>query len=588
MWHVQISDIKKARPTETKPHPSVAASMSESGHIDPVVLAMVMAIVTPIVIMYMHQKRAPSRSRQTASAGPLPPSHRGFLPYVGVALTFFKDINAFLDKKRTEHPNDGPFRFLVAGKWWSVVYATEDIKLVLNGKESELSFLKGFEELMEGLLPKAFTFVPRHHFFLPLFREGNMEWFCRLLAAEVEIQVPLLFRLPAYSHDTLKRPVQSLSTPSTPENASSNLIDLFETCRHVVMRLNLRVLLGPRVLRDGLCEQYYAAFDTIDPEKGLVDTMTSLLLGPQKKEEAWATLREITREVLEHYEEKESDARGGGYTNDGTMKAQGAQEQQEAPECVLDLLVRQSNVPLDVEEVAGDVFAFVLAAFTNTYAVLAWSLWELAGNPEVRERFLAECGRLQQQKEREQREHHPRPPQSRGREESYPEEKLLERNDETVTSFLAEVDGCKVARAIIEEVIRLHTPGLFFRKVVAPSGILLSTGHQVPVGDFLAFSARYIHTSPALHTNPDRFDIERHLMEREKKRADLSALQWGGGRHPCLGARFAVMEMVMIMRRVYQGGNVRRVTEMIETHRGQLGTSDKPVRPVYVALERAV
>lgn len=37
-----------------------------------------------------------------------------------------------------------------------------------------------------------------------------------------------------------------------------------------------------------------------------------------------------------------------------------------------------------------------------------------------------------------------------------------------------------VGKAVIEEVIRLRTPGLFFRKVLAPEGVTLWTGERVP------------------------------------------------------------------------------------------------------------
>eukprot|EP00952_Eustigmatos_sp_NYUAD-ZCMA_P003824 16737-Eustigmatos_ZCMA.PRE.1 len=38
---------------------------------------------------------------------------------------------------------------------------------------------------------------------------------------------------------------------------------------------------------------------------------------------------------------------------------------------------------LDERDVTADIFAFVFASFTNTFAVLAWSLYELAGRPDV-------------------------------------------------------------------------------------------------------------------------------------------------------------------------------------------------------------
>jgi len=80
------------------------------------------------------------------------------------------------------------------------------------------------------------------------------------------------------------------------------------------------------------------------------------------------------------------------------------------------------------------------------------------------------------------------------------------------------------------------------------------------------------------------------LLREEKEKAGPFALQWGGEKDPCLGARFAVLEIVLVMREVYgeggreggRGRGMRRVTEVVEVSKRQLGTSDKPVHPVYV------
>ena len=265
--------------------------------VPPVILAVGVALATTLLLAHM-------RRRHTQTTHPLPPSYRGWVPFLGVGLAFLKDVNAFLTKKHGEHPNDEPFRIYVAGKWWCLVYALPDIKLVLNSKESELSFLEGFADLMQGMLPKGFTFIPRHHFFLPLFRDANMQWFCSLLATEVKTQVPFLFQ-----------PLSSFSSSSSsPSSLPREQIDLFDTCRHLVMRLNLRALFGSLMLEDGRYERFYECFDVIDPEKGLVDMMSSLLLGPRKKEEAWATITELTKEALELYEERRR--KGGGREGD--------------------------------------------------------------------------------------------------------------------------------------------------------------------------------------------------------------------------------------------------------------------------------
>lgn len=198
-----------------------------------------------------------------------------------------------------------------------------------------------------------------------------------------------------------------------------------------------------------------------------------------------------------------------------------------------------------------------------------------------------------------------------------------------------------VGKAIIEEVIRLRTPGLFFRKVVAPKGVEFSTGEHVPCtcvvsivcttltcvsivfsnaqkpihtpypcptgGDFIAFSARHLHTHPRLYpTDPEAFDIDRYLVRDEKrKHAGALGLQWGGGRHPCVGQRFATGEILLLLHTLFSHWRVERVVmeggstppqqagkgaptsywERAETppvSKSQLGTTDKPTRPVFV------
>jgi cytochrome P450 len=206
---------------------------------------------------------------------------------------------------------------------------------------------------MKGMLPAAFTFVPRHHFFLPLLREANLRSFLNVMVHEAQpLLTPMLLG----------------------DDSGSGRVDLFDACRRAVMAMNLRVLFGPLVMENGRADQYHDAFEAIDPEKSLVNLLSSLLR-PSQKEQAWATIRRITGEVLSYYESK--------------VKAEGQEEGGDsAPfECTLHLLVCQAaatSAPLDLEAVTGDLFAFVFASFTNTFAIMGWCAWELAGNAALR------------------------------------------------------------------------------------------------------------------------------------------------------------------------------------------------------------
>ena len=90
-----------------------------------------------------------------------------------------------------------------------------------------------------------------------------------------------------------------------------------------------------------------------------------------------------------------------------------------------------------------------------------------------------------------------------------------------------------------------------------------------------------MHTRTHTHT---QFDIDRYLIREEKKKAGIFSLQWGGGRHPCLGTKFATMEILLVVREVFSKYTLTKVTEEVETSKSQLGTSEKPTSPVYITV----
>lgn len=51
--------------------------------------------------------------------------------------------------------------------------------------------------------------------------------------------------------------------------------------------------------------------------------------------------------------------------------------------------------------------------------------------------------------------------------------------------------------------------------------------------------------NPDIFSNPEKFDPGRYERGEDKK-APNSYLGWGAGRHPCLGMRFAKLEMMII------------------------------------------
>lgn len=70
-----------------------------------------------------------------------------------------------------------------------------------------------------------------------------------------------------------------------------------------------------------------------------------------------------------------------------------------------------------------------------------------------------------------------------------------------------------------------------------------------------------MHTHPHLYpTTPEAFDIDRYLVRDEKrKHAGGLGLQWGGGRHPCVGQRFATSEILLLLHTLFLHWRVEQV-----------------------------
>jgi hypothetical protein len=83
----------------------------------------------------------------------------------------------------------------------------------------------------------------------------------------------------------------------------------------------------------------------------------------------------------------------------------------------------------------------------------------------------------------------------------------------------------------VEEVLRYESP-------VVNSGRIAHTdmeigGQKVLAGDSLSVSLAAANRDPAVHSDPDRFDIERKTIHLQS---------FGGGRHFCLGAHLSRLE----------------------------------------------
>ncbi|KAH8756595.1 cytochrome P450 6A1 [Diaporthe sp. PMI_573] len=100
----------------------------------------------------------------------------------------------------------------------------------------------------------------------------------------------------------------------------------------------------------------------------------------------------------------------------------------------------------------------------------------------------------------------------------------------------------------LRETIRFQLVGTAFRKNISGRDVPIgSSGEVVPKDGFALYWIDDVHFNPEVYTNANEWDPGRYLPERaEDKKVPFGYVGWGVGRHPCLGMRFAKLEMSII------------------------------------------
>ncbi|GAB0141387.1 hypothetical protein EsHS_00001984 [Epichloe bromicola] len=99
----------------------------------------------------------------------------------------------------------------------------------------------------------------------------------------------------------------------------------------------------------------------------------------------------------------------------------------------------------------------------------------------------------------------------------------------------------------LRESIRLTMPGSTFRKNISGKDVKIGNSEEViPKDCFAIYPIADIHLDPDIYPDPHTWDPSRYLPERaEDKKTSHAYVGWGTGLHPCLGKRFAKLEITI-------------------------------------------
>jgi sterol 14-demethylase len=280
----------------------------------------------------------------------------------------------------------------------------------------------------------------------------------------------------------------------------SGEIDLLDFFSELTLYTSSACLLG-REFRDEITPEFSAAFHDLEQGTDAFAYVNPYLPLPsfRKRDRARRRLVELVTEIID------GRRRDGRETSD-----------------LLAILTRLRNEDgrprYTADMITGMFISMMFAGHHTTSGTSAWTLIELLRHPQVMQRVVKELDELY----------------ADGREISY--------------QALREIPELESA---LKEALRLHPPLIILMRKVQYD--FHYKEFVVTAGKTAAVSPAVSNRMPEYFPDPDRFDPERYGPGREEDRLSFAWLPFGAGRHRCVGAPFAMMQLKAIFSVVLGG-----------------------------------
>jgi cytochrome P450 len=171
----------------------------------------------------------------------------------------------------------------------------------------------------------------------------------------------------------------------------------------------------------------------------------------------------------------------------------------------------ETGAPMSDEQMVDNLLTFLAAGHETTAKALTWTLYLLARAPEWQERVRAEAAAVA----------------GAGRIEA------------------GHIAGLAVTERVLKEAMRLYPPAPIIARV--PIEDITLGGWRIGRGTQLVIPVFAIHRHRRHWQDPNRFDPDRFLPEREKAIPRTQYMPFGAGPRVCIGGTFAMLEATALL-----------------------------------------
>jgi len=394
----------------------------------------------------------------------------GALPLLGNMLEFGKNPFAYMMKLRQTLGEIGEFRMF------------HQKMVLLTGPEANEAFFRAPDaqldqsqayKIMTPIFGKGVVFdAPPHKkdqqlkMLMPVLRDKPMRGYAQVIVREVEQMIS--------------------GWGETGE------IDLLAFMKELTIYTSSHCLLGDEFryeLNDEFAQIYHDLEQGINPLAFVFPYLPLPVF--RRRDKARARLQELVTGII-------------------AKRAQKAEKSEDAFQMLIEANYDDGG-KLSAHEITGMLIGTIFAGHHTTAGTAAWTLLELARQPEALQAVLDEL------------------------------DAHFGADGEVTFQSLREIT---LLENVIKEVLRLHPPLIFLiRKVVQDFHF---KGYTVKAGKYVCTSPRVSHRIAEVFPEPEKFDPDRYNESRQEDAKPYSWIAFGGGKHKCSGNAFALLQLKAI------------------------------------------